>query len=103
MDNDLTNLNIEWIKALHKDKLFSIIHNTFQPQKGKTFRLTSNKETVLAELWNWAKHMASLLFEAKQVCRLFAILEKTYKELFAPLRLTFQNYESRNIMVNLIL
>ncbi|CAI2191940.1 18880_t:CDS:2, partial [Funneliformis geosporum] len=35
MDNDLTDLNIEWIKALRKDKLFSIIHNTYQPQKGK--------------------------------------------------------------------
>ena len=52
MDNDLTDLNIEWIKVLRKDKLFSIIHNTFQTQKGKTFRLAPNKETVLAELWD---------------------------------------------------
>ncbi|CAI2185857.1 8470_t:CDS:2 [Funneliformis geosporum] len=52
MDNDLTDLNIEWIKALHKDKPFSIIHNTYQPQKGKTFCLAPNIETVLAELWN---------------------------------------------------
>ncbi|GES73734.1 hypothetical protein GLOIN_2v1766623 [Rhizophagus clarus] len=55
MDNDLTDLNIKWIKALRKDKLFSIIHNTFQPQKGKTFRLAPNKETVLTKLWDWAK------------------------------------------------
>ncbi|CAI2192756.1 7666_t:CDS:2, partial [Funneliformis geosporum] len=55
MDNDLTDLNIEWIKALRKDKPFSIIHNTYQPQKGKLFRLAPNKETVLAELWDWAK------------------------------------------------
>ncbi|CAI2198015.1 15127_t:CDS:2, partial [Funneliformis geosporum] len=46
MDNDLTDLNIEWIKALQKDKPFSIIHNTYQPQKGKTFHLAPNKETV---------------------------------------------------------
>ncbi|PKK72036.1 hypothetical protein RhiirC2_777661 [Rhizophagus irregularis] len=46
MDNDLTDLNIEWIKPLHKDKPFSVIHNTYQPQKGKTFRLAPNKETV---------------------------------------------------------
>ena len=55
MDNDLTDLNIEWIKSLHRGKLFSIIHNTYQPQKGKTFRLAPNKEAVLAELWDWAK------------------------------------------------
>jgi len=50
MDNDLTDLNIEWIKAFCKDKPFSIIHNTYQPKKDKTFRLAPNKETVLAEL-----------------------------------------------------
>ncbi|RIA79639.1 hypothetical protein C1645_840227 [Glomus cerebriforme] len=35
MDNDLTVLNIEWIKTLRKDKQFSIIHNTFQPRKNQ--------------------------------------------------------------------
>ena len=50
MDNDLTDFNIEWIKTLCKDKLFFIIHNTFQYQKDKTFYLASNKETVLAKL-----------------------------------------------------
>jgi len=55
MDNDLTDLNIEWIKALRKDKLFFIIYNTFQSQKDKTFHLAPNKETVLAELWDWAR------------------------------------------------
>ena len=29
MDNDLTDLNIEWIKALRKDKPFSIIYNAY--------------------------------------------------------------------------
>jgi len=60
MDNDLTDLNIEWIKALRKDIPFSIIHNTYQPQNGKTFRLAPNKETVLAELWDWARQISSL-------------------------------------------
>ncbi|RIB03003.1 hypothetical protein C2G38_2226291 [Gigaspora rosea] len=46
MDNDLTDLNIEWIKPLRKDRPFAIIHNTYQPQNGKTFRLVPNKETV---------------------------------------------------------
>ncbi|KAF0424027.1 DNA replication origin-binding helicase [Gigaspora margarita] len=63
MDNDLTNLNIEWIKSLHKNKLFLVIHNTYQSQKGKTFHLASNKETVLAELWGWARQMSILPFE----------------------------------------
>src|SRR5205085_12441273 len=62
MDNDLTDLNIEWIKALSKDIPLSIIHNTFQSQKGKIFRLASNKETVLTELWDWAKNTSSLPF-----------------------------------------
>ncbi|CAI2195789.1 6827_t:CDS:2, partial [Funneliformis geosporum] len=70
MDNDLTDLNIEWIKALRKDKLFSIIHNTYQPQKGKTFRLAPNKETVLAELWDWVKKMSSLPFESRKKLRI---------------------------------
>ena len=30
MDNDLTDLNIEWIKALRKNKKYKIIHNTYQ-------------------------------------------------------------------------
>ncbi|PKB97104.1 hypothetical protein RhiirA5_433720 [Rhizophagus irregularis] len=44
MDNDLTDLNIEWIKPLRKDKPFSVIYNTYQPQNGKTFRLAPNKD-----------------------------------------------------------
>ncbi|RGB39840.1 hypothetical protein C1646_664276 [Rhizophagus diaphanus] len=33
MDNNLMDLNIEWIKAFRKNIPFSIIHNTYQPQK----------------------------------------------------------------------
>jgi len=49
MDNNLTDLNIEWIKPLRKERPFTIIHNTYQLQNSKTFRLAPNKETVLAE------------------------------------------------------
>ena len=66
MDNDLTDLNIEWIKSLRRNKLFSVIHNTYQPQKGKTFCLAPNKETVLAELWEWARVMSSLPYEERK-------------------------------------
>ncbi|CAJ0752663.1 1099_t:CDS:2, partial [Entrophospora sp. SA101] len=66
MDNDLTDLNIEWIKSLRNGKQFSVIHNTYQPQKGKTFRLAPNRETVLAELWEWAKVMSSLPYEERK-------------------------------------
>ncbi|RGB22736.1 hypothetical protein C1646_677621 [Rhizophagus diaphanus] len=76
IDNDLTDLNIEWIKALCKDKLFSIIHNTFHPQKGKTFCLAPNKETVLAELWDWAKQMSLLPFENRTSALLICHLRK---------------------------
>ena len=31
MNNNLSDLNIKWIKVLHKDIPFSIIHNTYQP------------------------------------------------------------------------
>ena len=55
MDNDLTDLNIEWIRTFCKNKVFSIIHNTYQSQEGKTFCLVPNKKTVLAELWDWVK------------------------------------------------
>ncbi|CAG8720354.1 9835_t:CDS:2, partial [Cetraspora pellucida] len=36
------------------------------PQKGKTFCLASDKETVLIELWGWAKQMSSLPFEERK-------------------------------------
>ncbi|CAJ0631859.1 10988_t:CDS:2, partial [Entrophospora sp. SA101] len=74
MDNDLTDLNIEWIKSLRRNKLFSVIHNTYQPQKGKTFRLAPNKETVLAELWEWARVMSSLPYEERKSASLICHL-----------------------------
>ncbi|PKC58774.1 hypothetical protein RhiirA1_470457 [Rhizophagus irregularis] len=55
MDNDLTDLNIEWIKALRKDRVFSIIHNTYQPQEEeRLFRwlLNAKCECLLQELQN---------------------------------------------------
>ncbi|RGB22128.1 hypothetical protein C1646_776592, partial [Rhizophagus diaphanus] len=40
------------------------------PQKGKTFRLAPNKETVLTELWDWAKNTSSLPFENRTKLRI---------------------------------
>ncbi|CAH1767892.1 15019_t:CDS:2 [Entrophospora sp. SA101] len=76
MDNDLTDLNIEWIKNLRRNKLFSVIHNTYQPQKGKTFRLAPNKETVLAELWEWGKVMSLLPYEERESASLICHLRR---------------------------
>ncbi|PKY51949.1 hypothetical protein RhiirA4_469287 [Rhizophagus irregularis] len=89
MDNDLTNLNIEWIKALRKDKLFSIIHNTFQPQKGKTFCLTPNKEIVLAELWGWARQISSLPSEKRTSASLICHLRKDVQGIVRALKTDF--------------
>ncbi|CAI2185650.1 2912_t:CDS:2, partial [Funneliformis geosporum] len=89
MDNDLTDLNIEWIKALYKDKLFSIIHNTFQSQKGKIFRLAPNKETVLAELWDWAKQMSLLPFESWKSVSLICHFRKNVQGIVRALKTDF--------------
>ncbi len=89
MDNDLTNLNIEWIKTLCKDIPFSIIHNTYQPQKGKTFHLAPNKETVLAELWDWAKQMTSLSFENRKSASLIYHLRKDVQGIVRALKTDF--------------
>ena len=93
MDNNLTDLNIEWIKALRKDKLFSIIHNTFQPQKGKTFHLTPNKETVLAELWDWAKQMSLLPFESQKSASLICHLRKDVQGIIRALKTDFSELQ----------
>ncbi|RHZ44362.1 hypothetical protein Glove_736g5 [Diversispora epigaea] len=49
MDNDLTDLNIEWIKSLRKGKQFSVIHNTYQPQKGSN-SITLNSQLQISPL-----------------------------------------------------
>ncbi|RGB22102.1 hypothetical protein C1646_776650 [Rhizophagus diaphanus] len=89
MNNDLTDLNIEWIKGLRKDKLFSIIHNTYHPQEGKTFRLAPNKETVLAELWDWAKRMSLLPFENRTSASLICHLRKDVQGIIHALKTDF--------------
>ncbi|RIB15287.1 hypothetical protein C2G38_2093631 [Gigaspora rosea] len=50
LDNDLTDRNIEWIKTLRPNKTFTVIHNTYQPQKDKTFRLAPFEERRSASL-----------------------------------------------------
>src|SRR5687767_4348099 len=89
MDNDLNNLNIEWIKPLRKDIPFSIIHNTYQPQKGKTFCLASNKETVLASLWSWARETSSLPFENWKSASLICHLRKDVQEIVRTFKTDF--------------
>ncbi|PKY43752.1 hypothetical protein RhiirA4_457825 [Rhizophagus irregularis] len=77
------------IKTFRKDKQFFIIHNTFQPQKGKTFRLASNKETILAELWDWAKQMFSLPFENRKSASLICHLRKDVQGIVRALKTDF--------------
>ena len=89
MDNDLTDLNIEWIKPLHKDRPFSIIHNTYQPQNGKTFHLAPNKETVLAELWDWARQISSLPSEKRTSASLICHLRKDMQGIVRALKTDF--------------
>ncbi|GES74686.1 hypothetical protein GLOIN_2v1791232 [Rhizophagus clarus] len=89
MDNDLTDLNIEWIKALRKNIPLSVIHNTYQPQKGKTFLLAPNKETVLAELWEWAKQMSLLPFENRTSASLICHLRKDVQGIVRSLKTAF--------------
>ncbi|RGB21363.1 hypothetical protein C1646_678559 [Rhizophagus diaphanus] len=89
MDNDLMDLNIEWIKALRKNIPFSIIHNTYQPQKSKIFRLAPNKETVLAELWEWAKRMSLLPFENRTSASLICHLRKDVQGIVRALKTDF--------------
>ena len=89
MDNDLTDLNIEWIKALRKDIPLSIIHNIYQPQKGKTFHLVPNKEAVLAELWDWAKQMSSLPIENRTNATLICHLRKDVQGIVRALKTDF--------------
>ncbi|CAB4403270.1 unnamed protein product [Rhizophagus irregularis] len=89
MDNDLTDLNIEWIKALRKGIPLSIIHNTYQSQKGKSFRLAPNKETVLTELWDWAKNTSSLPFENRTSASLICHLRKDMQGIVRALETDF--------------
>src|ERR1043165_10297471 len=89
MDNDLTDLNIEWIKVLRKDKLFSIIHNTFQSQKGMTFCLAPNKEIALAELWGWARQISSLPSEKRTSASLICHLRKDVQGIVRTLKTDF--------------
>src|SRR5207248_6232194 len=74
---------------LHKDIHLSIIHNTFQFQKGKTFHLAPNKETVVAELWDWAKQMSLLPFESRKSASLICHLRKDVQGVVRALKTDF--------------
>ena len=93
MNNDLTDLNIEWIKPLHKNRPFSIIHNTYQPQNGKIFRLAPNKETVLAELWDWVRQISSLPSEKWTSASLICHLRKDVQGIVHALKTDFSELQ----------
>ncbi|RHZ87063.1 hypothetical protein Glove_40g139 [Diversispora epigaea] len=76
-------------KLIHDGKQFSVIHNTYQPQKGKTFRLAPNKETVLAELWEWAKQMSSLSPNERKSASLICHLRRDVQGIVYALRVDF--------------
>ncbi|GES95135.1 hypothetical protein GLOIN_2v1778877 [Rhizophagus clarus] len=71
MDNDLTDLNIEWIKTLRKNIPLSIIHNTFQPQR------------------DWAKQMILLPFENRTSASLICHLRKDVQGIVHALKTDF--------------
>ncbi|CAG8629039.1 16712_t:CDS:2 [Cetraspora pellucida] len=89
MDNDLTDFNIKWIKPLRKDRLFTIIYNTYQLQNDKTFRLVPNKETILAELWDWARQISSLPSEKQTCTSLICHLRKNIQGIVHALKTDF--------------
>ncbi|RHZ54573.1 hypothetical protein Glove_426g16 [Diversispora epigaea] len=91
LDNDLTDLNIEWIKGLRPNRKYSIIHNTYKPQKNKTYRLVSDKETVLVELWGWAKQMSSLSFEKRKSASLICHERRNIQGIVRSLKEEFPN------------
>jgi Origin of replication binding protein len=86
MDNDLTDLNIDWIKSLRKGKQISVIHNTYQPQKGKLFHLAPNKETLFTELWDWAREMSVLKPEERKSASVICHLRYDLKGIVSALR-----------------
>ncbi|CAI2198822.1 17087_t:CDS:2, partial [Funneliformis geosporum] len=73
------------------EKLYKLIQEARHiiPQKGKTFRLVSNKETVLAELWDWAKKMISLPIENRKSASLICYLRKDVQGIVRAFKTNF--------------
>ncbi|CAI2189677.1 3195_t:CDS:2, partial [Funneliformis geosporum] len=63
------------------------------PQKGKMFHLASNKETVLAELWDWAKKITSLPIENQKSASLIYHLRKDVQGIVCALKTDFQELQ----------
>ncbi|CAI2194487.1 1739_t:CDS:2, partial [Funneliformis geosporum] len=55
----------------------------------KTFRLAPNKETVLTELWDWAKQMSSLPFENRTSASLICHFRKDVQGIIRALKTDF--------------
>src|SRR5436853_7056488 len=79
--------------ALRNVRPFAIIHNTYQPQNGKTFRLAPNKETVLAELWDWARQISSLPSEKRTSASLICHLRKDMQGIVRALKTNFSELQ----------
>ncbi|CAB4388770.1 unnamed protein product [Rhizophagus irregularis] len=71
------------------EKLYKLIQDARRIIKGKTFRLAPNKETVLAELWEWAKQMSLLPFENWTSASLICHLRKDIQEIVRTLKTDF--------------
>ena len=54
-----------------------------------TFRLAPNKETVLTELWDWAKQTSLLLFENHKSASLICHLRKDMQGIVHALKTDF--------------
>ncbi|RHZ82974.1 hypothetical protein Glove_101g13 [Diversispora epigaea] len=78
------DLWLDKIKSFRKCKQFSVIHNTYQPQKDKKFRLIPDRETVLTELWDWMRIMSLLPYEERKsasfICHLKGDIQGYIKE-----------------------
>ncbi|CAI2194232.1 4497_t:CDS:2, partial [Funneliformis geosporum] len=73
------------------EKLYKLIQEAKRiiPQKGKTFRLAPNKESILVELWDWAKQTSLLPFENRKSASLICHLRKDLQGIVRALKTEF--------------
>ncbi|RGB23239.1 hypothetical protein C1646_677267 [Rhizophagus diaphanus] len=73
----------------NKEKYVRPLPNEGDIYEGKTFRLAPNKETILAELWDWAKQMSLLPFENRTSASLICHLRKDVQGIIHALKTDF--------------
>ncbi|RGB22686.1 hypothetical protein C1646_775700, partial [Rhizophagus diaphanus] len=71
------------------EKPYKLIQEARRIIKGKTFRLAPNKETVLTELWDWAKQTFLLPFEKHKSASLICHLRKDVQGIVRALKTDF--------------